>query len=133
MARGAMRGTQWFALSGRELLTLIVGVGLVLVAVAAMRLAERAWGRADVAITESGDVLPPPARLNVNEAEDFELILLPGIGPKTAQAITEYREQHGPFASLDDLKRVSGIGPATVERIRPHAMCAPVTRAEGED
>ena len=128
-----MRGTQWFALSGRELFTLIVGVGLVLVAVAGMRLAGRAWGRPDVPITESGDVLPAPARLNVNEAKDFELVLLRGIGPKTAQAIIEYRELHGPFASLDDLKRVSGIGPATVERIRPDAMCAPVARVEGED
>ena len=130
MARGSMRRTQWFALSGRELLTLLVGVGVVLVAVAAMRLAGRTWNRAEIAIVENGDVVPVPARLNVNDAPDFELVLLPGIGPKTAAAIVADREAHGPFASLDDLQRVSGVGPTTVERIRPHAMCAALPQGE---
>jgi competence protein ComEA len=116
--------TQWFYLSRKELLVLAVGTGIVLVIVNAARGVERLWGRSEVAVVEPGDALPPPAKINVNAAPDYELSMLPGIGPKTAQAIVSNRQQHGPFASLDDMTRVSGIGPATVEAIRPYAACA---------
>ena len=116
--------TQWFYLSRKELLVLAVGTGIVLVIVNAARGVERLWGRSEVAVAEPGDALPPPAKINVNAAPDYELSMLPGIGPKTAQAIIRNRQQHGPFASLDDMTRVSGIGPATVEAIRPYAVCA---------
>ena len=43
---------------------------------------------------------------------------LSGIGEVLAATIVEYREQNGPFASVDDLEDVSGIGPATLEEIR---------------
>ncbi len=58
--------------------------------------------------------------VNVNEADWPELSLLPGIGPVLAQRIVAGREQDGPFRSVDDLRRVRGIGPITVERLRPH-------------
>jgi competence protein ComEA len=48
--------------------------------------------------------------VNINSATSEELETLPGIGPSTAQAIIEDREQNGPFASPEDLMRVSGIG-----------------------
>ena len=123
--------TQWFSLSGRELITLVIGVGLVLLAIGIARTVEAVWGRPELTITEAGDVLPPSERLNVNTATDYELAMLPGIGPKTAAAITGYRDRYGPFATLDDVTKVSGVGPATVERIRPHAMCAPVPDTPG--
>ena len=41
------------------------------------------------------------------------------MGPVTAAAIIQYRTEHGPFASVDDLMDVSGIGPATLEELRP--------------
>ncbi len=125
MNRFSVTGTRWFSLSGRELLVLAVGVGIVLGMIAAARGALSLWGRTEITVTEEADVLPPVARLNVNTAEDYELSMLPGIGPKTAKAIVEYRRQHGPLSSLEDLTRVHGVGPKTVEAIRPHAMCAP--------
>lgn len=56
--------------------------------------------------------------ININSASATELETLSGIGEVLAATIVEYREQNGPFASVDDLMDVSGIGPATLEEIR---------------
>lgn len=55
--------------------------------------------------------------ININEASLEVLVELPGIGPSKAQSILDDREANGPFTSLEDLKRVSGIGDAIVERL----------------
>ena len=60
--------------------------------------------------TESGET-----RLSLNSATLAELDTLPGVGPATAQKIVAAR----PFNSVDDLLDVSGIGPATLEKLRP--------------
>jgi len=44
--------------------------------------------------------------------------VLPGIGPVKAQAIVDYRKANGPFKSLDDLKKVNGIGDATFNKLK---------------
>lgn len=55
--------------------------------------------------------------VNVNTASAEEIsTLLKGVGLKKAQAIVEYRDQHGPFASKDDLTKVKGIGASTVKK-----------------
>ncbi len=56
--------------------------------------------------------------VNVNTATEPELETLTGVGPVLAAAIIAYREQHGPFTSVDQLQDVSGIGPATLEELR---------------
>ncbi len=56
----------------------------------------------------------------VNTASVEELDTLPGIGPKTAQAIVEYRETHGKFNSAEDLLQVPGIGPKKLAALKPH-------------
>lgn len=48
--------------------------------------------------------------ININEAGVFEFTLLPGIGGKTAKSIVDYRNEHGPFKSKEELLNVSGIG-----------------------
>ncbi|WP_083024584.1 ComEA family DNA-binding protein [Vreelandella lionensis] len=58
------------------------------------------------------------APINVNSADEELLAELPGIGPSRATAIIEEREANGAFENADDLTRVNGIGPATVDRIR---------------
>ena len=61
------------------------------------------------------------APLNVNTAGAAALEELPGIGPALAAAIVDHRQRHGPFATVDELTEVSGIGPAKLEQIRPLA------------
>lgn len=58
--------------------------------------------------------------VNINTAGQAELETVPGIGPVIARAIIAYRTEHGPFQSVDDLIAVSGIGPKTLEKIRPY-------------
>lgn len=67
-------------------------------------------------------ISPPPGqgtgKININLASVEELQKLPGIGPARAQAIVRYREEHGPFQSLEELTNVSGIGPKILENIK---------------
>ncbi|WP_062050009.1 helix-hairpin-helix domain-containing protein [Bacillus sp. JCM 19034] len=53
----------------------------------------------------------------INKADVKELETLPGIGPKKADAIIAYREEHGPFRSIEELQNVSGIGEKSIERL----------------
>jgi competence protein ComEA len=61
-----------------------------------------------------------PYVVDVNQAEWIEFTVLPGVGETLAKRIVEYRVQQGPYRDLDDLARVKGIGPRTVERLRPY-------------
>ena len=56
--------------------------------------------------------------IDVNTASATQLEELPGVGPATAAAIIAHREQHGPFASVDDLLDVRGIGEAKLDALR---------------
>ena len=55
--------------------------------------------------------------VNINSASASELETLPGIGPAFAQRIVDYRTEHGPFATIQDITEVKGIGPATLAEI----------------
>ncbi|HMM74453.1 MAG TPA: ComEA family DNA-binding protein [Gammaproteobacteria bacterium] len=58
-------------------------------------------------------------RVDINAASAAELANgMVGIGQSKAEAIIDYREQNGPFKSVDDLALVKGIGPATIEKNR---------------
>jgi len=59
-------------------------------------------------------------QVDVNRAEWPELIQLPGVGPVLAQRLVADREQRGEFLNVDELMRIRGIGPRTLERIRPY-------------
>lgn len=56
--------------------------------------------------------------VDINTAGLAQLQTLPGIGPALAQRILDYRTQHGPFRSADDLQNVSGIGPSKYDEIK---------------
>ena len=60
-------------------------------------------------------------RIDLNRAGMQELVLLPGIGPKKAEALLRWRAEHGRFATLEDLLEVKGIGESTLERLKPYA------------
>ncbi|HEY6099807.1 MAG TPA: helix-hairpin-helix domain-containing protein [Anaeromyxobacter sp.] len=63
--------------------------------------------------------------LDVNRATRDELERLPGIGPGLAGRIVDARERRGPFSSVEDLRRVRGIGHSTLERVRPLLAIGP--------
>lgn len=58
-------------------------------------------------------------RIDLNTADVSALDTLPRIGPAMAQRIVDWREANGPLSSVDDLLAVSGIGPKTVDALRP--------------
>lgn len=59
------------------------------------------------------------ALVNINTADAALLDTLPGIGPTYAGRIVDYRTAHGPFARIEDIQNVSGIGPSTYADIKP--------------
>jgi len=62
----------------------------------------------------------PVVQVDINAAGIEELASLPRIGPKLAERVLDYRRQHGPFQSADELTRVKGIGRKMLETIRPY-------------
>ena len=62
---------------------------------------------------------------NLNTATKDELVALSGIGPAKAQAIIDYRTQHGGFKSVDELKDVKGIGARRFEKLKPELTVGP--------
>jgi competence ComEA-like helix-hairpin-helix protein len=69
------------------------------------------------------DAAPPATvrfTVNINAASTHELAQLPGLGPTMAARLVEHRRDHGPFTSIDGLLDVPGIGPATLDQLRPH-------------
>ena len=62
----------------------------------------------------------PTGSVNLNTADQVMLETIPGIGPVTATAIIAYRTEVGQFDSIDQLLEVTGIGPATLESMRPY-------------
>ena len=65
--------------------------------------------------------------LDLNRATDRDFDALPGVGPKLAERIMEYRQSVGIFHSLDELRSVKGIGKKKFERIRPLVTVTPDT------
>jgi competence protein ComEA len=67
---------------------------------------------------------PAPGEIDINAAGRDALMRLPGIGPVYADRILAYRSTNGPFRRVDDLLNVRGIGPKTLERLRPFLRVA---------
>ncbi len=77
-------------------------------------------------------------KINVNTASVVDLDRLPGIGPSKARAIVHHRSEHGAFRTVAELRKVRGIGPKVLEKIRPYVHVGdgsverskPVSRAQ---
>jgi competence protein ComEA len=64
--------------------------------------------------------------LDINQATVAELEQLPGIGPKRARSIIASRNARGgQFTSYDEILAIDGIGPATMQQLRPHILLGP--------
>ena len=70
--------------------------------------------------TGAGLAAATPDRIDLNAATPAALDALPGIGAARAASIVQYRAQHGPFRSVEELGRVPGMGPAALARVRDH-------------
>jgi competence protein ComEA len=78
-----------------------------------------ARGAAGVASgTAPGTTGSPGAPISLSTAGAEQLDTLPGVGPVTAQKIIEYRQQHGPFRSVDELDAIPGIGPSRLKDLQ---------------
>lgn len=101
----------------------------ILAAAAAVALAAQSIGRHDLGeqMTIRPDRVQAASELvDPNTAGAASLRRLPGVGPRIAERIIAHRQAAGPgaFASPDDLAAVSGIGPKTVDELRPHLQFA---------
>lgn len=77
-----------------------------------------AFGEAVAPTTLVGGSEPSGFPVDLNVADAGALDTLPGVGPATAAAIVRWRDENGPFASIDELLDVPGLGPAKVEALR---------------
>lgn len=97
-------------------------VGILVVTAVALMVAQWArlsrWGTEPVEI-ERLESSWYEFQIDINSATWVEWAQLPGIGQTLAQRIVADRETNGSFQSVDDLQRVKGIGPKTVEKLRP--------------
>ncbi len=91
-------------------------------------IADSLLGAGDAAVEEKerrSRPFEPGETIDPNVAGDEELDRLPGVGPARALQIVQNREDNGPFRTVEDLARVRGIGPASVERLRPFLRLDP--------
>ena len=63
--------------------------------------------------------------VEINSASKHEFDCLPGIGPKTAEAITTWRTEYGPFESINSLAQVPGVSEKLLEKLRPFLYFEP--------
>ena len=71
------------------------------------------------AATTTGMEMSKTTTVDLNTADEAALKSLTGIGPAKAKAILKYRQEHGGFKSVDELKKVPGIGDKTLAALRP--------------
>ena len=62
-------------------------------------------------------------QININAADSATLMLLPGVGEKLAARIVAYREEHGAFASVEELTNVEGMGAGKLSALRDEIYC----------
>ena len=84
----------------------------------ALVVGAQAWLVAQKAPAAKADTSPAPAVVNLNTATAEQLDSLPGVGPKVAARIIEYRQKNGPFKKIEDLMNVRGIGEKNFLKIR---------------
>lgn len=68
--------------------------------------------------TQSNSKHSNQQKININQADQSSLENIPGIGPKKAQEIMQYRETHQGFKSIDEIKEIKGIGEKTFEQLK---------------
>ena len=75
-------------------------------------------------IPQAAGITETPQKININNAEEWLLEALPGIGPAKAKAIIDYRQKNGFFRSIDELTKVQGLSATILEKIKPFVTVA---------
>jgi len=107
----------WLKRADQVLVASVLGVGLAVLVCYGIIHQRRHGAWIDI---ERAAPLPLELQIDINRADWPELTLLPGISETYARRIVESRQREGPFHGPEDLQRVSGIGPRTMEQIRPY-------------
>ncbi len=99
-----------------------------------INLAAHLADQMQVYVPHKGEAAPPPGgstpgapigKININTASLEELDKLPGIGPSIGKAIIDYRTQHGPFKTIEEINDVKGIGDALFAKIKDSITVGP--------
>lgn len=77
-----------------------------------------AAGEVDHSLKEAGEAGDASGKVNLNTATKEELITLAGIGESKADSIIKYREEHGKFQSIEDIKQIEGIKDGVFQKIK---------------
>jgi competence protein ComEA len=93
---------------------------ILLVALAAFAAAPAVAQQTTTPARAAKSAPAPTAPINLNTANQAQLEALPGIGPKVAQRILEFRQKNGAFKKLEDLMNVKGIGEKSFLKLKPH-------------
>jgi len=106
---------------------IVVQCALAILTMASLFFFLGRWSAAQPNDAPAAYAAEPTAKtgLDLNLATKAELRLIPGIGDALAQRIIDHRERIGRFRSIDELRKVFGIGPKTLERIRHQVFVAP--------
>jgi competence protein ComEA len=97
----------------------LAAVGLLALVVVLLTLRVAGASRLGTRPTELTHQVLPTLAIDLNRADRVELLQIPGVGEGLAERIIAYRRQHGGFDRVDQLTRVSGVGPATLQKLRP--------------
>ncbi len=106
-----------FEFSKKESLATLLLITTLLIGTGIKYASDQHWWLPE---TEVVDIDPESIKLKIdlNRAEWYELIILPGIGEKKARAIVDYRKKYGGFENIEQLCGVNGIGTETVKKIK---------------
>ncbi len=103
--------------SRRELIATLFLVISLLIGIGVKYTIDYHWWLPETKVVDT-DPESIKLKIDLNRAEWYELIILPGIGEKKAKAIVEYRKSEGVFKSIEQLCEIDGIGIKTVEKIK---------------
>ena len=106
-----------FEFSRKESLAVFFLITTVLIGIGIKYSIDQHWWLPETEVVDS-DPESIKLKIDLNRAEWYEFIILPGIGEKKARAIVEYRKDAGKFKTIEQLREVSGIGVETVKKIK---------------
>jgi competence protein ComEA len=105
---------------------------LAVVAMAALPAAAAQQAKAPASPSSRASKTPAPSSpVNLNTASQAQLEALPGVGPKAAQRILDYRKQNGSFKKIEDLMNVKGFGEKTFLKLKPMITVGEKANASG--